>query len=87
MKWKPNEWEKAFMKVLKETKQYVEGELEIVYENNGWYARDYKENLGGSFIITKNGYDSIPLISDSTISRYNVDVEKCCDLCDVYRVG
>ena len=87
MRWNPNEYEKAFINVIRQAQKYVKGELEIVNENDGWYARDYKENLGGSFIISKNGYDTKPLISNYTAKKYNVNVIKCCDLCHVYYVG
>lgn len=86
-KWIPNEYENALINVIQEAERYCQGELEVSKENDGWYARDYKENFGGSFVIDKNGYDTKPLISNETVKKHKVNVIKCCKLCGVYYVG
>ena len=85
-RWNPNEYEVAFINVIRQAQKYVKGELEIVKEYDGWYAKDYKENYKASFTINKNGYENKPLISNYTAQKYNVNVIKCCDYCNVYYV-
>lgn len=86
-KWKPNEYEQTLIEEIRKAERYVSGELEVNFDEDGWYARDYKENYGGSFAIETNDYDWRPLIYLDTAERYNVDVAKCCAFCKVYYVG
>ena len=37
--------------------------------------------------IIENGYDKKPLISDTVIQKYNINVRKCFDYCNVYVCG
>ena len=39
-RWNPNEYEVAFINVIRQAQKYVKGELEIVKEYDGWYAKD-----------------------------------------------
>ena len=94
MKWIPNEYENDLIKLIQEAERYCKCELEMYYDDDyidqnliGWYARDYKEYLGGSFSINENGYDKKPLISDTVIQKYNINVRKCFDYCNVYVCG
>ena len=89
--WKPNEYEQKFIEKIEEAKRYCKGELELdLLENDifgdGWYAMDYREELEGAFGISSDKYNK-PLITEETSQKYNIDVIKCCDYCDVYYVG
>ena len=86
-KWKPNEYEWALISAIEEAEKYCKGELEADYIDDGWYAMDYRREFEAAFSIEENGYDKNPLISNETIKKYNVDVEKCFDYCDIDYVG
>ena len=82
-----NEHERSLINVIKEAKRYCKGELEIDLLDDGWYAMDYREEYESAFFIEENGYNEKPLISEETIKKYNVNVRKCFDYCDVSYVG
>lgn len=86
-KWRPNEYEEALIKVIKEAETYCKGELEIDLLEDGWYAMDYRPEFGAALAILENGYLSKPLISKETVEKYNVDVRKCFDYCNIAYVG
>lgn len=93
-KWILNEYEKALIQEIEKAKRYCVGELEMNYQNhyeeeylNGWYALDYKESFERAFPIESNGYDKKPVINNKTIQKYNVDVYKCFEKCNVYVCG
>lgn len=77
----------TFEHVLLEAMLYVEGELELVLENGSWWARDYKEDLGGSFVIHRNEYDTRPLIKVKTAESWKIDVREICDRMGIAYVG
>ena len=75
--------ESDLVETLSFLKKHVEGELELSLEEGQWYARDYKESLGGSFSVKHKYYSQYPVISEET----KIDVRKCCQICDIYCVG
>ena len=82
---------KELIEKIEEAKQYCKGELELdLFDNDeygyGWYAMDYREDLEAAFPIDNNKYDK-PLIAEEFAESYNINVRKCCDLCDIYYVG
>lgn len=81
-----NDKELEIISRINEAKMHVSGEIELSKENGNWYARDYKEDLDGSFIINNSKYIE-PLITEEEIKDYDIDVEKCCNYCDSYQVG
>lgn len=89
--WTPNEYEQELIDKIEEAKEYCKGELELdFFEDDmfgdGWYAMYYREDLECAFSINSAKYDK-PLILEETTQKYNVDVRKCCDYCDVAYVG
>ena len=88
-----NKIEQALIDAIEHAKIFCKGELEMDYEDwheneclNGWYARDYREDLGGAFEIKAFGYDK-PLINDKLIEMGNIDVDRCFVKCHVYVCG
>ena len=87
--WTPNAKERILIEKIEVAKRYCKGELELdLFENDefgdGWYAMDYREDLECAFPIDQ--YEK-PLIKIQTTHKYNIDVRKCCDYCDVAYVG
>lgn len=89
-----NEYEKALIQEIEKAERYCVGDLEMNYQDwqeeehlIGWYAMDYREMIGAAFPIEANGYDKKPIISRSTIEKYNVDVHRCFAKCHVYVCG
>ena len=83
-----NENEKRFVEILEKARRYCAGELEVVFDfsNDAWWARDYKELWGGSYIIETDDFELRPLILASTAKTYHIDVEKCCNYVGAYIV-
>lgn len=82
----PNKYEIDFIKLLLKVEKYCSGELEINRDENGnWWARDYIEKFGGSFIIKE--FCTKPLITEKKAKRLNINVKWCCDECGIYYVG
>ncbi len=81
-----NENEKLFIKAINEAKRYVNGELELNCIDGDWFARDYREELGGAFPIKANGFN-VPFITEEEVENLMIDVVKCCNECDIAYVG
>ena len=86
-KWEPNEYEKALIEAIEEAERYCKGELELDLFDDGWYAMDYRSEYEAAFFIDENECIKKPLISKETVQKYNVNVIKCLDYCDVSYVG
>ena len=86
MKREFNSKEKELIHAIRVAERYVEGELELNCEEDGWYARDYKECFSGSFALKNKEYDK-PLITFEHAEKHNVDVRACCDYCGIWHVG
>ena len=85
-KWKPNEYEEKLIEAIEEIKEYCKGELEFDLFEDGWHAMDYRESYEAAFSINSDKYHK-PLITEETAQKYNIDVRKCCDYCDIWMVG
>lgn len=81
-----NRDEKQLVGLINEAKMYVKGELELDCIDGEWYARDYREELGGAFPIGVSKFN-IPLITNKEAENFNIDIIKCCNECDIAYVG
>lgn len=81
-----NENEKWFIKAISEAERYAKGELELDCIDGDWYARDYREELGGAFPIEVSGLD-VPFITRKEVEDFNIDIVKCCNECGIAYVG
>ena len=73
--------ENILLSLIDEAKSYIDPDYELEMEHiideeneerNGWYA--YKYNGREATPIYKNDYDTQPIISDSSIKRFNIDM-------------
>ena len=86
------EKENCLVRMIDEAKRFVVGELEIDLIKDcdnlipGWYARDYRWDLGGAFELNHHMYRK-PLITCVQADEFNVDVRKCIEYCNVMYVG
>ena len=80
------DYEEIFMALLVLAKRYVKGELELDCFDGEWYARDYREDLGGAFPINVHGFDK-SIISDTEAENKSIDIIKCCDKLGIAYVG
>ena len=83
---KLNKNELKLVEMIKQAENYVKGELELNLSDGGWYAMDYREDLGGALPIEKSEY-YLPLITEDEAEIKNIDVRACCDACGIYIVG
>lgn len=83
-----NEREQELVDKINTAKGLVVGELEINYneEKDAWFAMDYKEWLGGAFMIHSSMFDS-PLITTKEIEEKSVDLNKCFCYTSVFVCG
>ena len=63
----------------------LEGEIYLYCIYGKWYARDYREDLGGAFPIETETYIN-PIITNDEAEDKNIDIIKCCEMCGVYYV-
>ena len=70
---------------IKSAESYISGnnDLEMDYYNDGWYAHEYN----GDQSIPLYDYSTKPLITDGEIDKYNVNIYKVLDYCNVYYCG
>lgn len=81
-----NDSEIKLIAIIERARGYVKGEVEIDCIDGKWYARDYREDLGGAFPIETEPYIS-PIITDDEAEDKGIDIIKCCEMCGVYYVG
>lgn len=86
MRWKPNEYEQALIEAIEEAERCCEGDLELDLFEDGWFAMDYRREYEAALPINLPKYNE-PLITKETAQKYNIDVIKCCDYCDIYFIG
>ena len=81
-----NEDEKMLIGILQNAKRYVKGELELDLVDGMWIAMDYRKDLEGAFPLdTEEIADKI--ISEAQAKALNINVQRCCDVCDILYVG
>ena len=83
--------EREFVTKIEEAMRYCNGDLELdLFDDEaygyGWYAMDYKKEYDAAFPINNKKYDK-PLITKEDAEKYKINVQKCCDYCNVYYVG
>lgn len=75
-------YENILLGLITEAESYIDSDYELEMEHitdaedeerNGWYA--YKYNGSEATPIYKNDYDTQPVISDSSIERFNIDID------------
>lgn len=81
-----NEDEKILIGILQNAKRYVKGELELDLVDGMWIAMDYRKDLEGAFPIDTKEITG-RIISKSEAKALGINVQKCCDECNVLYVG
>lgn len=81
-----NDNEIKLIALIERARGYVIGEVELDCEDGKWYARDYREDLGGAFPIVQAPYHE-SLITDDEAEEKGIDIIKCCEMCGIYYVG
>lgn len=81
-----NDNEIKLIAMIEKARGYVKGEVELDCIDGEWYARDYREDLGGAIPIEAEPYRK-PLITDDEADNKGVDIIKCCEMCGIYYVG
>ena len=84
--WMPNKNEQQLILKIEAAKRHCKGYLEFDLFEDGWFAMDYREEFEAAVPIDSEKYD-VPIITEETAQKYNIDVRKCCDYCDIYIVG
>lgn len=74
--------EAMLVHILEDAKHYCKGELELDYEDGMWFAMDYRAELEGAFPIEDRWFNDM-IITEKEAKERNIDVIKCCDMCDV----
>lgn len=81
MEKKLNETEENFIRSCQDAMMYVPGncdlEIHYDYETRGYYAWKYSEERGEATPLYNTDYETKPIIRDSTIAKFNVDLKKC----------
>lgn len=80
-----NKRELELIEDIQAAESYVTGDndLEIDSYNDGWYACEYN----GDESRVMDDYSNNPLITDEEIEKYNVNIYKVLDYCNVYYCG
>lgn len=85
--WMPNKNEQQLILKIEAAKKYCKGELEFDLFEDGWFAMDYREDFEAAFFIEENQCIKKPMITEEDARKYDIDVIKCLDYCDVSYVG
>ncbi len=80
-----NKRELELIENIQAAESYVSGDndLEIDSYNDGWYACEYN----GDESRIMDSYSNEPLITNEEIEKYNVNIYKVLDYCNVYYCG
>lgn len=80
-----NKRELELIENIQAAESYVSGDndLEMDFYNDGWYACEYN----GDESRIMDSYSNEPLITNEEIEKYNVNIYKVLDYCNVYYCG
>lgn len=78
-------YQDIILNAIRNAQSVVEGELELNLKHDGWWAMDYKENLGGSFLL--NNYNDGPIIPNEMIKNLDVNIRTLFDNWSILYVG
>lgn len=85
--WIPNKNEIAIIRLIEKAKMFVLGTVEINYdeEREAYFVKDYRKGLGASVEIDEK-YSNVPILTKEHEKYFDINIQKCCDYCDVYYV-